>query len=112
MAKREKRGVSAPVETILHRDKRKNIPTEELRDFVADAEEQPKVVLDPRDPSLDPQLVWKGKDEPTADAESYGDDYPIPNTRFIRAAISASSRSPEFTKSLPIVYPPWRAAGR
>ena len=35
----------------------------ELRDFVADDEQAPKTMLYPRDPSLDPQLVWKGKDE-------------------------------------------------
>ena len=46
-----------------HKDKRSNIPTEELRDFVADEELAPRKILYPRDPSLDPQLVWKGKDE-------------------------------------------------
>jgi adenine-specific DNA-methyltransferase len=51
------------VESIRHKDKRANIPTEELRDFVADDEHAPKAMLYPRDPSLDPQLVWKGKDE-------------------------------------------------
>jgi adenine-specific DNA-methyltransferase len=52
------------VESIRHKnDKRKNIPTEELRDFVADDEAAPATMLYPRDPSLDPQLVWKGKDE-------------------------------------------------
>jgi adenine-specific DNA-methyltransferase len=54
---------STPVESIRHHDKRANIPTEELRDFVADDEAAPKSVLYPRDPSLDPQLVWRGKDE-------------------------------------------------
>jgi adenine-specific DNA-methyltransferase len=53
----------AAVESIRHKDKRKNIPTEELRDFVAEEEKAPKTMLYPRDPSLDPQLVWKGKDE-------------------------------------------------
>ena len=52
-----------PVEAIRHDDKRMNIPTDELRSFVADHEKQPKALLYPRDPSLDPQLVWKGKDE-------------------------------------------------
>jgi adenine-specific DNA-methyltransferase len=52
-----------PVEAIKHKDTRKNIPTEELRDFIADDEAKPKTMLYPRDPSLDPQLVWKGKDE-------------------------------------------------
>ena len=51
------------VETLKHKDKRTNIPTEELRDFVAEDEKKPKTMLYPRDPSLDPQLVWKGKDE-------------------------------------------------
>jgi adenine-specific DNA-methyltransferase len=52
-----------PVEAIKHKDTRKNIPTEELRDFIAEDEAKPKTMLYPRDPSLDPQLVWKGKDE-------------------------------------------------
>ncbi len=52
-----------PIETLKHKDKRTNIPTEELRDFVAEDEKSPKTILYPRDPSLDPQLVWKGKDE-------------------------------------------------
>jgi len=51
------------VESIRHKDKRTNIPTEELRDFVVEDELAPKTMLYPRDPSLDPQLVWKGKDE-------------------------------------------------
>jgi adenine-specific DNA-methyltransferase len=51
------------VESIRHKDRRANIPTEELRDFVADEELSPKTMLYPRDQSLDPQLVWKGKDE-------------------------------------------------
>lgn len=54
------------VESIKHKDKRANIPTEELRDFVAEDEKAPKTLLYPRDPSLDPQLVWKGKDEQDA----------------------------------------------
>jgi adenine-specific DNA-methyltransferase len=59
----EKNHLSTKVESIRHKDKRVNIPTEELRDFVADEELAPKTMLYPRDPSLDPQLVWKGKDE-------------------------------------------------
>ena len=51
------------VDAIRHKDTRKNIPTEELRDFVGPDEAAPKTMLYPRDPSLDPQLVWKGKDE-------------------------------------------------
>jgi len=55
--------LSQPINAHKHADKRANIPTEELRDFIADEEKAPKTVLYPRDPSLDPQLVWKGKDE-------------------------------------------------
>ncbi|MEW6379869.1 MAG: site-specific DNA-methyltransferase [bacterium] len=51
------------VESLRHQDTRINIPTEELRDFVAEDEQAPETLLYPRDPSLDPQLVWKGKDE-------------------------------------------------
>jgi hypothetical protein len=55
-----------PVEAIKHKDSRVNIPTEELRDFVAEEERAPKTMRCPRDPSLDPQLVWKGKDDQDA----------------------------------------------
>jgi len=60
---RTKGATHTPIEVVKHRDKRVNIPTEELRDFVAEYEAKPKTILYPRDPSLDPQLVWKGKDE-------------------------------------------------
>jgi len=61
--KSRNRGSHTPVESVRHKDKRTNIPTTELRDFVAEEEKAPKTILYPRDPSLDPQLVWKGKDE-------------------------------------------------
>src|SRR5579872_6069084 len=65
MAKKlaKKHATRTKVESIRHKNKRVNIPTEELRDFVRDEEVAPKTMLYPRDPSLDPQLVWKGKDE-------------------------------------------------
>ena len=59
----KKKNAPKKVETIRHKDKRANIPTEELRDFVADEELAPRTMLYRRDPLLDPQLVWKGKDE-------------------------------------------------
>jgi adenine-specific DNA-methyltransferase len=62
-AKKTTRKKTTPVEATKHQDKRKNIPTEELSDFVKSDEKTPTKVLYPRDPSLDPQLVWKGKDE-------------------------------------------------
>ena len=60
---RKKSNTPIPLESLKHKDRRANIPTEELRDFVAEDEARPKTILYPRDPSLDPQLVWKGKDE-------------------------------------------------
>jgi adenine-specific DNA-methyltransferase len=64
--KRATRADPTPVETIKHKDERANIPTNELRGMLADDERDPKKMLYPRDPSLDPQLVWKGKDEQDA----------------------------------------------
>ena len=63
MAKKRKESSSSELDATRHKDTRKNIPTEELRDFVAAEETKPPKMLYPRDPSLDPQLVWKGKDE-------------------------------------------------
>jgi adenine-specific DNA-methyltransferase len=60
---RGKTAKTTPVEAIKHKDGRVNIPTHELRDFVREEESTPTTLLYPRDPSLDPQLVWKGKDE-------------------------------------------------
>jgi adenine-specific DNA-methyltransferase len=55
---------AVPVDSIKHKGQsRSNIPTRELASFAAEDEGAPKSVLYPRDPSLDPQLVWKGKDE-------------------------------------------------
>ncbi len=58
----KKPAAPTPVEAITHSDTRVNIPTEELRGFVAPDEESPKTLRWQRDTSLDPQLVWKGKD--------------------------------------------------
>ena len=52
-----------PVEMITHGDKRANIPTADAHDFVDPQIESVQQVRYPRDPSLDPQLVWRGKDE-------------------------------------------------
>src|SRR3954452_716418 len=59
-----------PVDAIVHGDKRTNLPTAAAQDFVSPETEAPQTLLYPRDPSLDPQLVWKGKDElDTSDLE-------------------------------------------
>ena len=51
------------VDSISHKDKRTNIPTEELRDFVEEHERTPEIMLYPRDPSLDPQLASMAEKE-------------------------------------------------
>src|SRR5665647_2396463 len=63
MARAKKPTGPKPVDSLRHQDKRANIPTNELRGFVEGDESAPGAMLYPRDPSLDPQLVWKGKDE-------------------------------------------------
>jgi len=53
-----------PVRSLGHDGaSRPNIPTAELESFVRDEEKRPTILRYPRDPTLDPQLVWKGKDE-------------------------------------------------
>ncbi len=51
-----------PVEAILYDDKRANLPTADAQEFAAPEINQPMPLRYPRDPTLDPQLVWKGKD--------------------------------------------------
>jgi adenine-specific DNA-methyltransferase len=62
------------VEAITHDDKRANLPTADAHDFVAPELEQPIPVRYSRDPTLDPQLVWKGKD--ALDGEDLVSDAP------------------------------------
>lgn len=64
MAKRKTKAKGPkPVEAITHADKRTNLPTADAHEFVAPETEAPIPLRYPRDPTLDPQLVWKGKDE-------------------------------------------------
>ena len=52
------------IEALTHSDdKRTNIPTAELEAVVSQEDRSPiRVAIDRRDPDLDPQLVWRGKD--------------------------------------------------
>lgn len=63
MAKKPKTPLS--VEAIKHDDaKRKNIPTAEYQSVLAQDEKSPvRVAYERRNRDLDPQLVWRGKDE-------------------------------------------------
>jgi len=54
------------VEALVHDDKRLNIPTADAYDFIDEDTAKVETLRYPRDPSLDPQLVWKGKDEQDA----------------------------------------------
>lgn len=55
---------STDIDAFRHHDQRINIPSDEhahLVDTTGDGEED--TMLYPRDPDLDPQLVWRGKDQ-------------------------------------------------
>ena len=62
-----------PVEAITHADKRANIPTADAQTSSPPRSSSHAAPL-PARPSLDPQLVWKGKDE--LDAEDLVADAP------------------------------------
>ncbi len=73
MAAAKKSTGPTTVEAIVHGEKRSNIPTADAQDFVGDDVQAVQQLRWPRDPSLDPQLVWKGKD---ADADELVADAP------------------------------------
>ena len=64
MPKKTKKSTKT-VETIKHTDaSRKNIPTAEYQSIMRDDEKDPiRVAYERRNRDLDPQLVWRGKDE-------------------------------------------------
>src|SRR5258706_16238864 len=53
------------VETLIHdKAKRRNIPTAEFQSVMRNDEQTPiRVAYERRNRDLDPQLVWRGKDE-------------------------------------------------
>jgi adenine-specific DNA-methyltransferase len=60
----KKPSASKTIETFTHLDeKRKNIPSAEHQSVLADDQKKPRPVRYPRNTDLDPQLVWRGKDE-------------------------------------------------
>jgi adenine-specific DNA-methyltransferase len=64
MAKAAKAKPKKSVETLIHGEsKRKNIPTAEYQAVVQKEQEQPVETRYQRNRDLDPQLVWRGKDE-------------------------------------------------
>ncbi len=99
MAKRK------PVEAITHDDKRANLPTADAQEFVAPEVQAPRKLLYPRDTSLDPQIVWRGKDElDQADLEVEAPPIYIQEkidprvlVEDLREAATTSQREPELT---------------
>ncbi|UPK17588.1 site-specific DNA-methyltransferase [Bradyrhizobium sp. 131] len=64
MAKNGKKPAAKSVEMMKHDEaKRKNIPTAEYQSVLENDQQNPKQVFYPRNRDLDPQLVWRGKDE-------------------------------------------------
>ena len=52
------------VESLTHDEaRRKNIPSAEQQSFIQNEQTAPKPIRYPRNTDLDPQLVWRGKDE-------------------------------------------------
>jgi adenine-specific DNA-methyltransferase len=51
------------VAALRHQDKRRNIPTAELEPVMDEADKRARTLRYPRNTDLDPQLVWRGKDE-------------------------------------------------
>ncbi len=52
------------IAAIRHKDKRRNIPTAELEPVMEEADKSPiRLAYERRNRDLDPQLVWRGKDE-------------------------------------------------
>ena len=64
MSKRKKNTKTKTVESLTHSDaKRSNIPTAELQPVMDEDDESPIPVTYERNRDLDPQFVWRGKDE-------------------------------------------------
>ena len=61
--KKNKPTTRTPVESIIHDDTRVNIPTADAHDLVTDEVQKITQLRYPRNVDLDPQLVWRGKDE-------------------------------------------------
>ena len=60
----KKPAAAKSVEALTHEEaKRKNIPTAEFQSVLEREQQEPKKVRYPRNTDLDPQLVWRGKDE-------------------------------------------------
>ncbi|GHT99758.1 restriction endonuclease subunit M [Betaproteobacteria bacterium] len=62
-AKPAKSTTPVKITSLTHEEKRKNIPSAEHESVLREEDRQVKTLRYPRNPDLDPQLVWRGKDE-------------------------------------------------
>ena len=63
----KKKTASKKVAAHTHTDdKRKNIPNQEHESVLSDEDREVKTLRYPRNTDLDPQLVWRGKDQQDA----------------------------------------------
>lgn len=63
MAQKVKTTLPISVEAVTHHETRVNNPPIEMIGFMEEEEQKPKTMRYPRNTELDPQLVWRGKDE-------------------------------------------------
>lgn len=68
--------IMSHIDSIKHKNKRKNIPTGELKDFMPSYDVNTSEIKYPRNTAKDPQLVWKGKDQQDQEDLSVS-NYPI-----------------------------------
>src|SRR5258708_20550546 len=74
---KRRKGKQAEVENYKHdAAKRRMIPTAEQQGFVPDDDTKPIKLRYDRNPDLDPQLVWRGKDQEN-DSALYVDAPPV-----------------------------------
>ena len=77
MSRPSAKGKAKEIVSTVHKGAtRKGIPTSEMESFVDDEKKKPVTLRWTRNPDLDPQLVWRGKDA-TADKPLEVDAYPI-----------------------------------
>src|SRR5881394_1523441 len=63
-AKPAKPGKAKTIATLRHDAKRKNLPTVEYQSLMREADKSPvQVAYERRNRDLDPQFVWRGKDD-------------------------------------------------
>jgi adenine-specific DNA-methyltransferase len=62
--KSNKKGGKKTIAILRHNDKRRNLPTAEFQEVMQQEEKAPiQIAYERRNRDLDPQLVWRGKDE-------------------------------------------------